>query len=71
MAGVCGASLVLLGYVIASRFYGWRLGDYVWVAVISAISGFLVGWIGYLRLARLNQRARHAEREQIDDEQDR
>ena len=71
MAGVCGASLVLLGSVIASRFYGWPFRNYIWVTAIAMIAGFLVGWVGYLRLARLNRKAQRAERAQIDNEQDR
>lgn len=70
MAGVSGASLALLAAVTASRFYGWLLRDHLWVGAMTMVSGFAVGWVGYIRLARVNRKARRVERAQIDDEQD-
>jgi hypothetical protein len=61
MAGLCGAIVALLGNVAVSAFYGWQLLDHVLIAVIVTATGFLVGFLGYKRLARLSREARRAE----------
>ena len=71
MAGVCVATVVLLGWFAVSRFYGWALREHLLIALVSAPSGFLVGLVGYKRLAHLSRTARQAERRRIDDDQDR
>ena len=55
------AGAALLGDFAFSAFYGWRVRDHMLVAALVTALGFLVGVIGYWRLARLSRRARHAE----------
>lgn len=69
MAGVCAAAVLGLADVSLSRFYGWPLPDHLWLTAALVTAGFLIGALGYLRLRRLNRKARHAERTQIDAEQ--
>ncbi|WP_133244741.1 hypothetical protein [Caulobacter radicis] len=69
MAGVCGAALALLGFIVAARFYGWPVRDHIGLALILVAGGFVLVCGGYLRLARRNRRARRAERRLIDREQ--
>jgi hypothetical protein len=66
MAGVCVACVVLLGDVSVSAFYGWRVLDHLLLASLLTVAGFLIGFLGYRRLARLNRAARRAELKQID-----
>ena len=61
MAGVAVAGAALLGDFAFSAFYGWRVPDHMLIAALVTALGFLVGVIGYWRLARLSRRARHAE----------
>lgn len=65
MAGICGAVVALIGSVAVAAFYGWQLRDHVLIAACVTSAGFLVGLVGYKRLARLNRRARLAELAQI------
>lgn len=66
MAGVVGAGVVLAADAIASRFYGWRLGDHFWISAGLVVAGFAAGLLVYGRLAWLNRGARRRERSQID-----
>ena len=66
MAGMTGASLAIIADMAASAFYGWRILDHLWLAALLAVAGFLVGFIGYKRLAAISRRARRTERELID-----
>jgi hypothetical protein len=70
MAGICVATVVLLGDAAVSRFYGWRIQDHLWVALIVTTAGFFVGLIAHKRLGRRSRKARRAERTQIDLDQD-
>jgi len=66
MAGVCVAAVALGGDFLVSGFYGWSVGDQPLVAIAATILGFLVGFVGYKKLARTNRRATRAERRRID-----
>ncbi len=70
MAGICGMAVVIGGGVIFAKFYALDVREHAAAAIFAAIAGFFLGWVGYLRLARLNRRARKAERVQINSEQD-
>jgi hypothetical protein len=69
MAGVCVAFTALLLDVAFSAFYGWRVRDHIFIAVLVAATGFLAGVIGYWRLGRLSRKARHAELTKIQGEE--
>jgi hypothetical protein len=66
MAGATGAGLLLAADAVIAGFYGWRLRDHLLLLSILMGCGFLLGLFVFLRLNRLNRRARHAERMQID-----
>lgn len=70
MAGVCVASVAVMGQVAASAFYDWQIRDHLLLAALLMLGGFAVGLLGYQRLARRNRAARRDEREQIDIEHD-
>ena len=70
MAGVCGAVVALLADAALSAFYGWHVGDHVLIAAFVAIGGFLVGFLGHRRLAGRSRKARRAELNQIDLDED-
>jgi hypothetical protein len=61
MAGVYTAAVVLLLDIAFSAFYGWRVRDHLLIATMVTASGFVVGVIGYWRLAHLSRKARRAE----------
>lgn len=65
MAGVCGAGLALVGDMVVSGFYGWRVLDHGLIAVIVTAMGFAAGVAVYLRLARRSRKARKQELAQI------
>jgi hypothetical protein len=70
MAGVSGAVVAVLGNVGVSAFYGWRVLDHLLIAALVTVAGFLIGVLGYRRLARLSRKARREERAQIDLDED-
>ena len=65
MAGVCGAVVALLAGAAVSAFYGWRVRDHVLITTCVTIGGFLVGFLGHRRMAGLSRKARRAELNQI------
>jgi hypothetical protein len=69
MAGVCGAGVVSIGDLVASRFYGWPVAGHWPLSTLGLVLGFLTGLTIFRRLARLNRRARTAERRIIDAEE--
>lgn len=69
MAGACGAILALGADLAVSGFYGWEVQDHILLSVGVTLAGFLMGLLGYKRLARANRRATRAERRVIDTDQ--
>lgn len=69
MAGVCGAVLALGADFAVSGFYGWEVRNHLLLSVGVTLAGFLIGLLGYKRLARANRRATRAERREIDTDQ--
>lgn len=75
MAGVCGATLMLLAEIAAARFYNWDLLAHIWIAAMAAaagfIGGFAVGALVHRRRARRSRSARRVELNKIDAHEDR
>lgn len=69
MAGALGAGLLLAADAVASGFYGWRLGDHLVLLAFLMTGGFALGLVVYVRLVRINGRARRAERALIDQDE--
>lgn len=65
MAGLCVAVVALGGDLVISAFYGWPAQDNLLIAALITLAGFLVGFIGYKRVARSNRRAIRLELDQI------
>lgn len=70
MAGVSGAVVALLADAAVSAFYGWRIRDHVLIATLLAVGGFLVGFLAHRRLAGLSRKARRAELNRINLDED-
>lgn len=70
MAGVCGAVVAVLADTAFSAFYGWRVRDHLLIATFMAIAGFLAGVLVHRRLAGLSRKARRAELNQINLDED-
>jgi hypothetical protein len=66
MAGVCGATVTLLGDVSLSKFYGWGLLSHPLLSGMAVALGFLFVLLGYLRAQRLSRKARRHELSKID-----
>lgn len=66
MAGVCVAVVALVGDLVVSGFYGWRVQDHLVLATAITFAGFGVGVAAYKSLARVNRRAARAERRELD-----
>jgi membrane associated rhomboid family serine protease len=70
MAGVCVAVVAILIDVAVSAFYGWQVRDNISIAVVLAVAGFLIGFLGHQRLSRRHRKARGEELHQINIERD-
>ena len=70
MAGICGAVVALLANAAVSAFYGWHVRDHILIATFVTIAGFLVGFFGQRRLAGLSRKARRAELNDINLDED-
>lgn len=66
MAGVCVAVVALVGDLVVSGFYGWRVQDHLVLAALVTLAGFITGLIGYRNLLHANLRATRAERRGLD-----
>jgi hypothetical protein len=66
MAGLCGAVVAAVGDWTISTFYGWSVREHILIASLTAVLGFLIGFLGYKRLEHLSRKARCAERASID-----
>jgi hypothetical protein len=69
MAGVCGTVVAVLGDLTISAFYGWRTLDHLLILALVSVSGFLVGFLGYKRLARTSRKARREELTRVEHEE--
>ena len=65
MAGLCVATVALLGVVAVSGFYGWKVADNLLLAVVLSVAGFVTGLLAYKNLKRRNRAAVRAERHTI------
>lgn len=70
MAGVCVATVALVGYFVVSGFYGWEVRENLPLAVGIAATGFLVGLVCHKNLRRKNRRAVRSELKQINSDED-
>lgn len=66
MAGVCVAVVAFLGVASLSGFYGWEVRDNVLLACLITGAGFVVGFVAYKNLKRLNRAAVRDEQAKID-----
>lgn len=65
LAGLCGAVVVLLGDVVVSAFYGWRVAEHLLLAVGLTVAGLVIGMMGYGRLILRNRKACAVELDRI------
>jgi hypothetical protein len=62
--------VALLAIAAVSAFYGWRVRDHILIATFVTLGGFLIGFLGQRRLAGLSRKARRAELNQINRDED-